>query len=139
MKIRKGLLAAATATTVALTGVVAAPAYAAPETGNTSTNKTEDQKRIEELEKKVKSFEDKEKAAADKAARDQAEKERRKQIRENGSFEERSSLAKEDAFLNPDGTVSIAKITGWIGLFTTILGAITTLINFVQKNFNIKR
>lgn len=46
MKIRKGLLAAATAATVSFSGVVAAPAFAAPETDTTvSANETDKEKR----------------------------------------------------------------------------------------------
>lgn len=43
MKIRKGLLAAATATSVALTGVVAAPAFAEPTDESTPTVITDSQ------------------------------------------------------------------------------------------------
>lgn len=124
MKIRKGLLAAATATSVALTGVVAAPANADDKTP-TPTVVNADGKSAAELNAEAELM-----RAAQKAART----ERISKGLESEDFKERSSARTEQAFTDDYGRPDPGKITAWIALFTTVLGAIGTLINFVNKN-----
>lgn len=158
MQIRKGLLAAATAATVSISGIAAVPAFAADEKpAPTTTTKTEapkeepkketaapktetkpttdqaEENRKKELELKERELTLKEQEQERKNAQ-KAEEDR---IRKEGTFQEKSSLFAKDAFTK-DGQPDPAKITAWIGVFTAILGAIGTLIAFVQKNFNIK-
>lgn len=125
MKIRKGLLAAATATSVALTGVVAAPANAADDKTPTPTVVNADGKSAAELNAEAELM-----RAAQKAAR----VERISKGLESDDFKERSSARTEQAFTDDYGRPDPGKITAWIALFTTVLGAIGTLINFVNKN-----
>lgn len=106
MKIRKGLLAAATAATVSFSGVVAAPAFAAtdpvPATAKTDANGVE---------------------------------------LPYGSSGKQVSQTTTDLFYEKkDGRYvpSPTRIVSWIGVFTTALAAIGTLISFLEKNFNIK-
>lgn len=118
MKIRKGLLAAATAATVSFSGVVAAPAFAAED--GTKPAPVADQK-----------------PGKDKPGKDEPGK-------DGGSSSngEGPSQTAKDMFYEQrkDGTwyISPSKITSWIAVFTAALGAIGTLLTFVQKNFDVK-
>lgn len=107
MKIRKGILAAATAATVSLTGVVAAPAYAAPTNSTPNT------------------------VATDAKGTPLPEGSSGKQVSQTTAdmFYEK----KDDRYI-----ISPTKIISWIGVFTTALAAVGTLLNFLEKNFNIK-
>lgn len=106
MKIRKGILAAATAATVSLTGVVAAPAYA--QTGVTDKTIVRDSQGVE--------------------------------LPEGSSGKQVSQTTADMFYEKKDGryVISPTRIVSWIGVFTTALAAIGTVISFVQKNFNIK-
>ena len=112
MKIRKGLLAAATAATVSFSGVVAAPAFA--ETNNEPTQVTDQN------------------SGKDEPGKDKG----------SSSNGEGPSQTAKDMFYEQrkDGTwyISPSKITSWIAVFTAALGAIGTLLTFVQKNFDVK-
>lgn len=112
MKIRKGLLAAATATSVALSGVVAAPAFAATDASTpTDTN-----------------------VATDVNGHPLPEGSSGKQLSQNATDLFYAFDKEQNRYI-----LSATKIGGWITLFTSILGAVTAIINFAQKNFNIKR
>lgn len=115
MKIRKSLLAAATAATVSFSGVVAAPAFA-EENGNQPTP-----------------------VADQNPGKEEPGKEENEGSSSNG---EGPSQTAKDMFYEQrkDGTwyISPSKITSWIAVFTAALGAIGTLLTFVQKNFDVK-
>ena len=120
MKIRKSLLAAATAPVVSVSGVVAAPAFAAEPTpppppapaapgkankgranGSSTNNGGETDK---DQDKDKKSFFE--------------------------SFKELSS--------DKDGNWDPKAITAWIAVFTAVLGLVANIITFAQKNFTQK-
>lgn len=108
MKIRKGILAAATAATVSLTGVVAAPAYAQDDVANATIKTDSKGNPLPE-----------------------------------GSSGKQVSQTTTDLFYKWDNDagrykINPTQIVSWIGVFTTALAAIGTVISFVQKNFNIK-
>lgn len=107
MKIRKGILAAATAATVSLTGVVAAPAYAAENNATSATVVTDA---------------------------------KGNPLPEGSSGKQVSQTTTDMFYEFKDGRYIISpnKIISWIGVFTTALAAIGTVLNFLQKNFNIK-
>lgn len=103
MKLRKGLLAAATAATVSFSGVVAAPAFA--EENATDTTKTSDQK-------------DGDKPAEEQTSSDKAKK-----------FGEDLKALSSDK----DGNLDPKAIIAWIGVFTAIISALGSLFTFVDK------
>ncbi|WP_087118033.1 hypothetical protein [Corynebacterium urinipleomorphum] len=109
MKIRKGLLAAATAATVSFSGVVAAPAFAETNASNPTV-------------------------ATDVNGHPLPEGSSGKQLSQNATDLFYAFDKEQNRYI-----LSATKIGGWITLFTSILGAVTAIINFAQKNFNIKR
>lgn len=116
MKIRKGLLAAATAAAVSVSGVVAAPAFAADENTGTDNTVTAPENKDENKDEKKPELTDKEKRKenSSKAARDM--------------FYDYNKDTKE-YYISP------SKITAWIAVITAVLGLIGKVINFGQKNF----
>lgn len=114
MKIRKSILAAATAATVSVSGVVAAPAFAAEGTGsnNEGALSTEDNKDGEgdgQDNNDDETDQDDEKSFGEK-------------LKENSSDDK--------------GNLDPTQITAWIAVFTAVLGLIGTVLTFVQKNFD---
>ncbi|MCZ9293152.1 hypothetical protein [Corynebacterium meitnerae] len=112
MKIRKSLLAAATAAAVSVSGVVAAPAFAADE--NTGTDNTVTAPENKDEKKPELTDKEKRKENSSKAARDM--------------FYDYNKDTKE-YYISP------SKITAWIAVITSVLGLIGKVINFGQKNF----
>lgn len=117
MKIRKGILAAATAATVSLTGVVAAPAFAeTTPTSTSSTSSTSSSSTTTTTTTPPKTTESK-KREPSQTTRDM--------------FYEYNKDTQQ-YYISP------SKIISWIGVFTTALAAVGTFIGFLDKNFNIK-
>ncbi|GAB3075379.1 hypothetical protein [Corynebacterium aquatimens] len=156
MKFRKGLIAAAAAVAVSTTGIVAVPAFAENNTSTVPTTNSAENKSPEQIEAEAKLLEQQNKQKelelkAKEEARKEAEEkrkqeerdakkereEREKQIRENGTTKEKLELSSRKAFYTND-QIDIAKIGAWIGLFTTILGALGTLFNFARNQLGIK-
>lgn len=145
MQIRKGLLAAATAATVSIAGI-AAPAIAQEQPAPTKSAeqiKAEAEKAQAEAEKakaeaeKAKAEAEKARLEAEKQAKKDAEKKAEEERLANESSTEKAGREFKEMFTT-DGKADPKKITTWIGVFTAILGALGTVIAFVQKNFNIK-
>lgn len=118
MKIRKSILAAATAATVSVSGVVAAPAFAAeaPEKDKTVTaeGNNDDEGKKDEGKKDE-----------DKGNKDQGKKDKSfgAKIKENSS--------------DSNGDWDPKAITAWISVFTAVLGLIGSVLTFAQKNFKL--
>lgn len=128
MKFRKGLLAAATATAVTATGVVAAPAFSEektekPQTTSTVVTTTVYAKSPEEV-----AFE-REKWLAE---------EKKKEALANAKTGDKIKRQFVEGSTDSNGNLDPKAITAWIAVFTAALGAIGTLISFLEKNFNIK-
>ena len=108
MKIRKGLLAAATAATVSISGMTV-PAFAEePADNNTSSFKPGSSTKDDNGEGK-----------------------------EGSSFEDFGAKVKAGSS-DKDGNWDPKKISAWIGVFTALLTAVGALIKFLDKNFDIK-
>ncbi len=109
MKIRKGILAAATAAAVSVSGVVAAPAFAAETTNGTATTQgTNTGKNNDDNTDNGKNNDD------------------------ELSFGEKLKANSSD----DQGQWDPKKITAWISVITAVLGLVGTIITFAQKNFN---
>lgn len=111
MKIRKGLLAAATAATVSVSGVVAAPAFA-EETDTTTTT-----------------------ANPTTTSTPAAPTTTGTPTEEEGSSEGWDKF-KEDfkaGSSDKEGNWDPKQIVAWIGVFTAIIGALGTVFSFVEK------
>ena len=111
MKIRKSILAAATAATVSVSGVVAAPAFAADEPAKDENVTTEDNNNNNESEDN----EDEGKGKEDKSFG--------AKLKENSS--------------DRDGDWDPKAITTWISVFTAVLGLIGSVLTFAQKHFDL--
>lgn len=115
MKIRKGLLAAATAATVSISGMTA-PAFAQDDTNAGAPSST------------------------GSTVNGSSAGERANTEGENG--EEQSSGKDIPGFIKENssegGEWSPKKISAWIGVFTALLTAVGALIKFLDKNFDIK-
>lgn len=110
MKIRKGILAAATAAAVSVSGVVAAPAFAAETTNGTTTTQ-----------------------GTGKNTDDNTDNgDNGKDKDEELTFGEKLKANSSDK----DGNWDPKAITAWIGVITAVLGLVGTVITFAQKNFN---
>ena len=128
MKIRKSILAAATAATVSVSGVVAAPAFAADEPAKDETVTAEDNNNQSE------GNEDEGKDGDD----DQDNGKQKPNPKSN------SSDAAQKMFYdyNKDAEewyISPSKITAWIGVFSTVLGLLAKAFQFAQKNLNLPK
>lgn len=120
MKIRKSILAAATAATVSVSGVVAAPAFAADEPAKDENVTTEDNNKNESEGKKDEGKKDEDKKDQDK------------------KDEDKSFGAKLKANSSDDnGDWDPKAITAWISVFTAVLGLVGSVITFAQKNFKL--
>lgn len=120
MKIRKSILAAATAATVSVSGVVAAPAFAAEPAPKDDTNVT--------AEGKDKPKDDKSEQPKDDEGKDD------ETDQDNGKKKSFGEKLKENS--SDDGQWDPKAITAWIGVFTAVLGLIGSVFTFAQKNFN---
>lgn len=125
MKIRKSILAAATAATVSVSGVVAAPAFAADEPAKDENVTTEDNN----TDGEGKDVED---------GTDQDNGKQKPNPKSN------SSDAAQKMFYdyNKDAEewyISPSKITAWIGVFSTVLGLLAKAFQFAQKNLNLPK
>ncbi|MCT1449110.1 hypothetical protein [Corynebacterium sp. p3-SID1194] len=117
MKIRKSILAAATAATVSVSGVVAAPAFAADEPAKDENVTTEDNNKNESEGK-------------------DGESEGKKD--EDKKDEDKSFGAKLKANSSDDnGDWDPKAITAWISVFTAVLGLVGSVVTFAQKNFKL--
>lgn len=128
MNFRKGLLATATAVAVTATGVIATPAYSEekaekPTTTSTTVTTTVYAKSPEEV-----AFE-REKWLAE---------EKKREERENAPAGEKIKRQFVEGSTDSKGNLDPKAITAWIAVFTGVVGAIGTLITFLEKNFNIK-
>lgn len=112
MKIRKSILAAATAATVSVSGVVAAPAFAADPAPKDDTNVT---------------AEGKDKPKGEETDEDNTEQEK--------SFGQKLKDNSSDS----DGQWDPKQITAWIAVFTAVLGLIGSVLTFAQKNFKLPK
>ena len=114
MKIRKGLLAAATAATVSFSGVVAAPAFADETNPKGETTNSQDQgngdKNTEDNNDET--DQDDEKSFGEK-------------LKENSS--------------DDNGDWDPKAIAQWIAVFTAVLGLIGNVLTFAQKNLNLPK
>lgn len=141
MKLRKGLLAAATAATVSFSGIVAAPAFADQSTTGTESTETPATGTVKVEDKAT---EDTKQAEDTKTAEgaELAEPNKDSDKNEDADKRERSKVVMNLFFDKNEKTneyqLSADKVKAWIGVFTAILGAITTLITFLDKNFGIK-
>ena len=106
MKIRKGILAAATAAAVSVSGVVAAPAFADTTNGTATTQGT--------------------------GKNNDDNTDNGKNNDDELSFGEKLKANSSDK----DGNWDPKAITAWIGVITAVLGLVGTVITFAQKNFN---
>ena len=120
MKIRKSLLAAATAAVVSVSGVVAAPAFAEENAGTNQTG--EDNKGGQDNKGSGQGSSSKD------GETDKDQDKDKKSFLE--SFKELSS--------DTDGNWDPKAITAWIAVFTAVLGLLANVITFVQKNFTQK-
>ena len=120
MKIRKSLLAAATAAVVSVSGVVAAPAFA-EETTTTTTP-------APEAPGKDNKGSDNGSSTNNGGETDKDQDKDKKSFFE--SFKELSS--------DKDGNWDPKAITAWIAVFTAVLGLVANIITFAQKNFTQK-
>lgn len=119
MKIRKSILAAATAATVSVSGVVAAPAFAADEPANDKIVTAEDNNNESEGKK-------------DEGKKDEDKKD------EDKKDEDKSFGAKLKANSSDDnGDWDPKAITAWISVFTAVLGLVGSVVTFAQKNFKL--
>jgi len=122
MKIRKSILAAATAATVSVSGVVAAPAFAADEPAKDENVTTEDNNKNESEDKEDEGNEDEGKDKEDEG-KDKEDKSFGAKIKANSS--------------DKDGDWDPKAITAWISVFTAVLGLVGSVITFAQKNFDL--
>lgn len=109
MKIRKSILAAATAATVSVSGVVAAPAFAADEPANDKIVTAEDNNNESE-DKKDEDKKDEDKSFGAKLKANSSD--------DNGDWDPKA-------------------ITAWISVFTAVLGLVGSVVTFAQKNFKL--
>ena len=116
MKIRKSILAAATAATVSVSGIVAAPAFAAENETTTSTAASESTGKNEN------NNDDNEgqKKQPKSNSSDAAEKMFYDYNKDSGEY-----------YLSP------AKITAWFGVISTALSLFAKVFQFGQDNFNL--
>ena len=121
MKIRKSILAAATAATVSVSGVVAAPAFAADEPAKDENVTTEDNNKESEGK-------DEGKDKKDEGNEDENQDEGKKK-----SFGDKLKANSSDK----DGDWDPKAITAWISVFTAVLGLIGSVVTFAQKNFKL--
>lgn len=148
MTFRKGFIAAATAATVSLSGVVVAPAFAqetpAAPTKSAEQIKAEAEKAQAEAEKakaeaeKAKADAEKARLEAAKQAREEAEKKAKEERLANESSTEKAGRELREASSDSNGDWDPKAITAWIAVFTGIIGALGTFMAFLDKNFNIK-
>ena len=113
MKIRKSILAAATAATVSVSGIVAAPAFAAENETTTSTSTSESTGKNE-------TDNDGQKKQPKSNSSDAAEKMFYDYNKDSGEY-----------YLSP------AKITAWFGVISTALSLFAKVFQFGQDNFNL--
>lgn len=119
MKIRKSILAAATAATVSVSGVVAAPAFAADEPAKDETVTAKDNNNNNESEGK-----DGESEGNEDENQDEGKKK---------SFGDKLKANSSDK----DGDWDPKAITAWISVFTAVLGLVGSVVTFAQKNFKL--
>lgn|GEM_PF-377972 len=130
MKIRKSILAAATAATVSVSGVVAAPAFAAeaPEKDKTVTaegNNDDEGKK------------DEDKKDEDKGNKDQGKKDEDKGNKNQGKKDKSFGAKLKENSSDSNGDLDPKQITAWISVFTAVLGLIGSVLTFAQKNFKL--
>lgn len=138
MNLRKGFLAAATATAVTLSGVVA-PVNA--ETAPAQPTKSAEQIAAEAELLKQQNERDRialeKQKLEDQRARD-AKAAKEKEDRENATTGEKIQRQFVEGSTDSNGNIDPKAVTAWIAVFTGVVGAIGTLITFLEKNFNIK-
>ncbi len=120
MKIRKSILAAATAATVSVSGVVAAPAFAAEPT-TTATPTATATATTTPAAPSTATTTPSGKATTTETTTPE-EKTFGEKLKENSSDE--------------NGQWDPKAITAWISVFTAVLGLIGSVLTFAQKNFN---
>lgn len=110
MKIRKGLLAAATAATVSIAGM-SAPAFAEEKEASSNVSLG--------------------------SSSNKAEKGKGNGETADGEEEEKQSFGEfiKENSSDKDGNWDPKQITAWIAVFTAIIGALGTVITFIDKNF----
>ncbi|WP_296144284.1 hypothetical protein [uncultured Corynebacterium sp.] len=117
MKIRKSILAAATAATVSVSGVVAAPAFAADEPAKDENVTTEDNNND----------------AEGKDGESEGDNEDEGKGNEDKSFGAKLKANSSD----DNGDWDPKAITAWISVFTAVLGLVGSVLTFAQKNFKL--
>lgn len=130
MKIRKSILAAATAATVSVSGVVAAPAFAADEPATNENTTAEDNNN----ESEGKDGESEGKKDEDKKDEDKKDEDENQDEGKKKSFGDKLKANSSDK----DGDWDPKAITAWISVFTAVLGLIGSVVTFAQKNFKLK-
>ena len=130
MKIRKSILAAATAATVSVSGVVAAPAFAADEPAKDENVTAEDNNNGEGKDGESEGNEDEGKGKEDESEdnEDDNQDEGKKK-----SFGDKLKANSSDK----DGDWDPKAITAWISVFTAVLGLVGSVVTFAQKNFKL--
>ena len=133
MKIRKGLLAAATAAAVSVSGVVAAPAFAADENTGNDTNTTTPKNNEGNTTPGT--------GEGNEGENGDGNTDTGKGGSSNKGDKEKSSASDtiKEMFYNDKGKLDPKLITAWIAVFTAILGLIGNVITFAQKNFKLPK
>ena len=126
MKIRKSILAAATAATVSVSGVVAAPAFAADEPAKDENVTTEDNNNGSEGK-------DEGKDKKDEGNEDEGNEDENQDEGKKKSFGDKLKANSSDK----DGDWDPKAITAWISVFTAVLGLIGSVLTFAQKHFDL--
>lgn len=124
MKIRKSILAAATAATVSVSGVVAAPAFAAEPAPKDETPVTAEGTNADEGKDGDKADQPKDDEGKDNTDQDNGKKK---------SFGDKLKANSSDK----DGDWDPKAITAWISVFTAVLGLVGSVLTFAQKNFKL--
>mgnify|MGYP000695759612 CR=1 FL=1 len=114
---RTAAVAAATAATVSVSGVVAAPAFAADAPAKDENGTTEDNNK-NESEGNEDEGKDKEDEGKDKEDKSFGAKLKANSSDDNGDWDPKA-------------------ITAWISVFTAVLGLVGSVVTFAQKNFKL--
>ncbi|MBP3948330.1 hypothetical protein [Corynebacterium sp. Marseille-P3884] len=142
MKIRKSILAAATAATVSVSGVVAAPAFAAepapkdetPVTAEgTNADQPKDDDKADQPKDDDKADQPKDDDKADQPKDDEGKDNTDQDNGKKKSFGDKLKANSSDK----DGDWDPKAITAWISVFTAVLGLVGSVLTFAQKNFKL--
>ncbi|MGV0432975.1 hypothetical protein [Corynebacterium sp. 20_84] len=133
MKIRKSILAAATAATVSVSGVVAAPAFAAEPAPKDETPVTAEGTNADEGKDGDKADQPKDDDKADQPKDDEGKDNTDQDNGKKKSFGDKLKANSSDK----DGDWDPKAITAWISVFTAVLGLVGSVLTFAQKNFKL--